>query len=304
MRTTIRICLCGLLMLSFSAKAQQQATYAQYMFNGLAINPAYAGSHHAMDVSMLSRFQNVGLDGAPNTQSLAVHSPLINQRMAVGFLAVHDKISVINQTGINAIYAYRIPFLNKTTLSLGAQIGFSAYRADYSRLEIYNPDVAFSTDLRQSRPNIGAGIFYSGDLFYVGVSMPHMVNNVFQRGSDFQTVYQTIPLIVTGGYIFSANRLIKIKPNVLLKVADNRPVELDLNCNVLFDDVLWAGLSYKFNNAITMLFELQLTQQLRFGYSYSVTMGPIKQAELGSHELLLNYRFNFRAKGVVTPRYF
>jgi type IX secretion system PorP/SprF family membrane protein len=138
----------------------------------------------------------------------------------------------------------------------------------------------------------------------VGASMPHLVNNVFQRGTDLQTVYQSTPLIVTGGYIFAVDRLIKIKPNFLFKLNDNRPVELDVNCMVLFDEVLWAGLSYKFNNAATMIVEVQATQQFRFGYSYSITTGAIRQAELGSHEILINYRFNFRMKGVVTPRYF
>src|SRR5688572_14528200 len=168
------------LVLSFTTivvNGQQQATYAQYMFNGLAINPAYAGASRALDISVLSRFQNVGLSGAPNTQSLSVHSPLVNQRMAIGLLAVHDQIGVIEQTGVNGIYAYRLPFPNKTSLAFGAQVGFTSYQADYSQLELYNPDLAFTNDVRQSRPNLGAGIFYSGDLFYVGVSMPHLVNN-------------------------------------------------------------------------------------------------------------------------------
>jgi type IX secretion system PorP/SprF family membrane protein len=98
--------------------------------------------------------------------------------------------------------------------------------------------------------------------------------------------------------------MLKIKPNFLFKMVDDRPVELDLNANILFDEVIWFGLSYKFSNAITMLTELQITDQFRFGYSYSVTTGPIRTAELGSHEILLNYRFKFNMKGIVTPRYF
>lgn len=287
-----------------TALAQQQATFAQYMFNGLAINPAYAGSHEALSVSLLTRFQNVGLQGAPTTQTFAVHSPLVNQRMAVGFMVVHDKIGVIGQTGISGVYAYRIPINDDATLSFGLQAGLGMYNAQYSKLDVYQSDVLFADDIRQTRPNFGAGIFYNHTNWFVGFSMPHMMNNVFSRGANLNTIKQSTPMILTGGYVYTINPMIIIKPNFLFKMVDDRPVELDLNANLLFDEVLWFGLSYKLSNELTMLTELQITDQFRFGYSYSVTMGPIRTAELGSHEILLNYRFKYNMKGIVTPRYF
>src|ERR1043166_4448271 len=117
---------------SLGAAAQQVASYTQYMFNGLAINPAYAGSHEALSTSFLSRFQNVGLRGSPNTQTLSIHSPLLNKRVALGMLVIHDQISVIDQTGVHFSYAYRLPvFSGKGTLSMGIQAGIGFYRADY-----------------------------------------------------------------------------------------------------------------------------------------------------------------------------
>lgn len=304
MMTRLFISLVMSIIFCGTALAQQQATFAQYMFNGLAINPAYAGSHEALSASLLTRFQNVGLQGAPNTQTFAVHSPLVNQRMAVGFMVVHDKIGVISETGINGIYAYRIPMNNDATLSFGLQAGLGMYNAQYSKLDVYQSDVLFTDDIRQARPNFGAGVFYNRTNWYVGFSMPHMINNVFARGANLNTIKQDIPIILTGGYVYTINQMLKIKPNFLFKIVDNRPVELDLNANILFDEVVWFGLSYKVSNALTMLTELQVTDQFRFGYSYSATMGPIKTAELGSHEILLNYRFKFNMKGIVTPRYF
>ncbi|MGE0590723.1 MAG: type IX secretion system membrane protein PorP/SprF [Cyclobacteriaceae bacterium] len=296
-----------LLVLSFAqnAVAQQQATYAQYMFNGMAINPAYAGNHGALSASFLSRFQNVGLNGAPNTQTFSAHSPLVNQRMAVGFMVIHDKIGVIGQTGINGVYAYKIPVSEDATLSFGLQAGIGMYNARYSQLDLYNQgDQVFTDDVRQTRPNFGAGVFYDHKTWFVGASMPHMVNNVFSRSNNLRTIKQSTPIILSGGYVFELNPMFKIKPNFLFKMVDDRVVEFDLNTHLLFDEVLWVGMSYKFSNAFTMMTELQVTDQLRFGYAYSVTTGPLRTAELGSHEILLNYRFKFNLKGVVTPRYF
>jgi type IX secretion system PorP/SprF family membrane protein len=294
------------------AVSQQVASYAQYMFNGLAINPAYAGSHEALSATVLGRFQNVGLRGAPNTQTFSLHSPLLNKRIALGLLVIHDQISVINQTGVHFMYAYRLPVNNnQANLSFGLQGGIAMYNANYTQLDVYSntnpalpPDPAFSQDVRESRPNIGAGVYYTTKVAYLGLSMPHMLNNVFERGENFQTVYQNKAIILSGGYVFTLSRSLKLKPNFLFKVIDERPVEFDLNANLLIDEVLWAGLSYKSSNQIAAMTQLQLTDQIQFGYSYTVTAGPIKTVELGSHEVMLNYRFKFNKKGIVSPRYF
>ncbi len=283
---------------------QQQATFAQYMFNGMAINPAYAGSHEALSVNFLSRFQNVGLPGAPTTQTLSIHSPLLNERIALGLLVVNDNISVINQTGINGVYAYRLPMRKGAVLSMGIQAGVSLYQANYSQLETYQADPLFAQDVRQARPNFGVGFYYSTNLWYAGISMPHMMNNLFEHGANFETIHQSVPMIVSGGYVLTLSRMIKFKPNFLFKYIDSRAVEMDLNANFLFDEVLWVGVSYNFSQSLNWLMEAQITDQFRVGYSYSVAMGPINTAALGSHELLINYRFKKYSKGIVTPRYF
>lgn len=304
----------SVLVLLFSTSmgiAQQIATYSQYMFNGLAINPAYAGSQEALSVTALGRFQNVGLPGAPNTQTFAAHTPLINNRVGVGLLVIHDQLSVISQTGVHFSYAYRLPINRKgTTLSFGLQSGMSMYKAEYTKLDLYNnaqtgmPDPAFSQNIRDSRPNIGAGVYYTTPVGYVGLSMPSMLNNVFERGRNITTVYQNVPIILTGGYVFTLNRTLKLKPNFLFKMVDGQPVEFDINANMLYDEVLWFGLSYKSSKQVVMLTQFKINDQLQFGYSYTISAGPIRTAELGSHEVMVNYRFWFNKKGVVSPRYF
>lgn len=293
-----------LVLSALDIQAQQEAMYAQYMFNGLAINPAYAGQHRALSVNVLSRFQNVGLPGAPTTQTLAVHSPLASQRFAVGALFIHDKIGVISQTEFSGVYAYRIPVTTRSTLSFGIQAGVSRYSAMYSQLDIYQTDPAFSQDINETRPNIGAGVFYDHTNWYVGLSMPHMLNNVFSRSNNLTTIHQPFPVILTGGYVFQISRAIHFKPNSLIKMVDGRIVEIDINANFLFDEVLWVGVSYHSSQAINLLTDIQLTDQLRLGYSYSIALGEIKSAEIGSHEVFLGYVFKFNSKGIVSPRYF
>jgi type IX secretion system PorP/SprF family membrane protein len=297
--------LLGSFFFVLSAHAQQQATFAQYMFNGLAINPAYAGEHKALSISALSRFQNIGLPGAPNTQSLAIHSPMVDQRFSVGALVVHDRIGVIDQTGVSGIYSYRIPIADHVSLSMALQAGFSFYRANYSQLETYQPDPVFAQNVSQNRPNIGAGAFLSKyQSWYVGLSSPHLMNNVFTRGAELTTVRQNVPFILSAGYVLTISRKLKFKPNTLFKMVDNRPVEFDANANFLIDEVLWLGVSYRSSKAMNFMTEIQVTDQLRFGYSYSIAFGPIRQIEIGSHEFFVGYILSYKMKGIVSPRYF
>jgi len=297
---------CILLLVATMATAQQTATYSQYMFNTLAINPAYAGSHDALSISALGRFQNVGLPGAPTTQTFSAHTPLLNKRVGVGMMVIHDELSVISQTGVHFSYAYRLPLNDKgATLSMGLQAGMSMYNAQYSRLDSYNAnDPFFRQDIRNSRPNFGAGVYYSNATTFLGLSMPSMLNNVFDRGNAITTVYQNVPIILTGGHVITLNRILKLKPGFLFKLVDGQPVELDINANMLFDEVLWFGLSYKSSRQLVTLTQFKINEQLQFGYSYTISSGPIRTAELGSHEIMVNYRFWFNKNGLVSPRYF
>jgi type IX secretion system PorP/SprF family membrane protein len=305
MRRSFFIFLFLIIVLHTEVFSQQVATYAQYMFNGLAINPAYAGNHGVLSATALARFQNVGLPGAPQTQTFSLHSPLLNKRVGLGMLVIHDEISVIDQTGVHFSYAYRIPVSKKATLSMGLQGGMSFYRADYTKLDTYDPnDPAFSDDIREYRPNIGAGLLLYTNEYYIGISAPSLINNGFDRGAQFETVYQNKPVLITGGYVFTLHRLLKLKPVFLFKILDGAPVEFDLNANLLFDEVLWVGLSYKSSKTVSIITQAQLTDQIQFGYSYQITAGPIRVVELGSHEIMINYRFKYNKKGLASPRYF
>jgi type IX secretion system PorP/SprF family membrane protein len=295
-------------VVAMESRAQQVATYSQYMFNQLAINPAYAGSHGALSATFLSRFQNLGLPGAPNTQTLSLHAPTNNRNVALGLLAIRDQIGVIDQSGIHGSYAYRLPVTilrSRGILSLGVQAGMSTYNADYTELDRYDmADPAFDEDIRQTRPNFGAGVFFSSPDWYLGLSMPHMMNNVFDRNSSLETIRQNVPLMLAAGYVFPIHRQLKLKPNMLFKLIDGKPVELDLNAMLLFDEVVWVGVSYKVSSAVNLITQIQATDQLSFGYSYNITTGKLAAVDLGSHEMMLNYRFKYYKKAIVTPRYF
>lgn len=296
----------SLSLLAPKVKAQQEIMFTQYMFNGLALNPAYAGSHEAVSMTFLARDQWGGIEGAPNTQTFSIHSPVNKKSIALGLQIIHDKISVFNQYGVNAAYAYRIPTGNGT-LSFGLQGGFTSYQAELTQLSTNHTSEVFGADVSKFLPNFGAGVYYYSKKYYLGFSIPQLISNSLHDeivGVD-SDARQKRHYFLTSGYVFDLSRNVKFKPNALLKVVEGAPIELDLNANVLLNNVVWLGLSWRSFADFDALLELQVNNQLLIGYSYDfANTTDLRRVNSGSHELMLNYRLRYAKKKVVTPRLF
>lgn len=303
----------GLGLMGFKSNAQQQAMFTQYMFNQLALNPAYAGIHEGISTSFLSRWQWVGFEGAPQTQTFSIHSPIKYRQVALGAVLVHDKIGITESYGLNLDYAYRIALFNDTKLSFGLQATLNQYKVDYTRSEGNDPVLA-SQNVSEFNPNFGAGIMMHADHYYVGFSMPILFNNEVELAATTdpntgEIVRNYGDLVqhyfLTGGYVFPLSRNLKLKPNVLLKWVDGAPLEIDLNANLLINEIVWLGLSYRSLDSFDALIQFQATPNLQFGYAYDFyTTSDLRQAQNGSHEIMINFVFNKRSDKVVTPRYF
>jgi len=290
--------------------SQQEAMFTQYMFNGLAINPAYAGSHQTLEFTALAREQWTGLDGAPSTQTFTAHSPLKNRSIGLGLSVIHDKIGVTSQFGVYGAYSYRIQFNNKGVLSMGLQAGFTQYQEDLTKLQgsIRDPnDPNFSQDqISKFMPNFGAGLYYYTQRFYMGLSSPYLVQN---KLDNIETAYsearQKRHYFYTTGYVFDLSRSVKFKPNLLFKVVEGAPLEIDINANFLFQELLWLGVSYRSFDSFDAIVQLNVTEQFSIGYAYDfATTTELKRLHSGSHELMLNYRVKPPRRRMLTPRYF
>ena len=169
-----------MLLISSNTNAQQETMYTQYMSNVLSINPAYAGSNDMLSFNAVSRNQWVGINGAPETQTFSVHSPITKYRMGLGLSFLKDKIGPISQTGVNIDYSYTIDFDRRRYLAFGLKGGVNFYAANYTDLELINQnDYVFQTDqFHRFLPNVGVGVYYYTERFYAGLSAPKLIENV------------------------------------------------------------------------------------------------------------------------------
>ena len=299
---TIAGVVCALLV-----AGQHTPLTSQYLFNGLLINPAYAGSRDALTANITHRQQWVGFDGAPITQVMSLHSPIGRTKMGLGMVLYNDHIGVSNETGLFSNFAYRIRF-PQGKLSFGIGAGISMLRADWSQVALQDQnDQSFAGQTSAAiRPNFSGGAYYYTKTWYVGASMPFalvhsydLVNpgyNLAQERFDMQPM-------LTGGYVLELNDDIKLKPTTLIRYRLESGVQADISSNVIYKEKVWVGLSYRTGDALIGMVEFLPTPQWRFGYSYDMGLSAIRPYHNGSHELMVQYEFGYRIR-VRDPRYF
>lgn len=301
--------LVGLLFSTKQAKAQQDAQYTMYMYNGLALNPAYAGSRDRISATGLFRTQWVGIDGAPQTQSFFIHAPLFNQKMGAGLVVVNDKLGVNQTTEVRGAYSFRIN-MNKSTLAFGIQGGLTRYEASLNDVQhsISNNilDPAFNEQFVDFLPNFGVGAFFNTQKFYIGLSVPQLLNNDITNGiSDAR---QSVHYFLTSGYVFDLSPTIKLKPSFLFKYVQGTPWSIDINANLNFFDRFGAGISYRVDDSIDFIFDWAITQDLTIAYAFDYTLTDLGEYNSGSHEIMLRYEFSLGGKNkgtkIITPRHF
>lgn len=307
MRIHLHILLVASVLFPALCKAQHTPLTSQYLFNGLVINPAYAGSRDALAANINYRHQWVGFDGAPVTQTISVHAPLKRRKLGLGLVLYNDKIGVSNETGVFSNYSYRIKFRNgKLAFGLGA--GFTVFRSQWSTLAVQQAnDQSFMTDTRgRFRPNFSGGAYYYTKKWFLGLSAPFLIARRFSPTNDGWRLSDTkadLQPMLTGGYLIELTHDTKLKPSALIRYRTASGIQADISTNLILKDKVWIGVSYRTADALIGSLEVLPTPQWRIGYAYDMGLSKLVAYHSGSHELMLQYEFGYRIR-VKDPRYF
>lgn len=282
---------------------------SQYMFNGLFLNPAYAGSHAYASGTLLHRDQWTGMAGAPTTSLLALDGPLWNKRMGVGFTLVHDQIGVSRDLEMAGQYAYRIRTGNSGTLAFGLKAGLSLYSARVSELVYWDQnDPLYQQDIRNVMVGrFGFGLYWHNDRSFAGLSLPTMLAGdaaMARIGDGGPEKFFERHFYLLAGHVFSINEDIDLKPSTLIKYQAAAPPEVDINLNALFRGRFWLGAGYRTGASVTGMVEYQVNPMFRVGYAYDMTTSALRRYGAGSHEIMLGIDLGKEPIRIKSPRYF
>ncbi|MCO6481154.1 MAG: type IX secretion system membrane protein PorP/SprF [Flavobacteriales bacterium] len=295
--------------LGMAASAQQELMTSQYMFNGLFLNPAYAGSHPYATATALHRSQWVGMEGAPRTNLLGVDAPMMDGKMGLGLTFSHDRIGVSRDMEVAAQYAYRIRTGTRGHLAFGLKAGVSMYTANLSDLVYWDAqDAVYQGNISNAAVGkFGFGLYWHDERTYIGLSVPTLQAADKQLVTDLATTpdhYFTQHYYFNAGHVFELNDNFDLKPSVLLKYQQQAPPEVDLNLNVLFKERFWLGAGYRTGDAIVAMVEYQISPMFRAGYAYDMTTSALRRYNGGSHEVMLGIDLGREPVMIKNPRYF
>ncbi|WP_243749298.1 PorP/SprF family type IX secretion system membrane protein [Mucilaginibacter agri] len=295
------------LFTTFTAKAQQDAQFSQYVFNGLYINPAYAGYKQDVYLSGFYRSQWTGLDGAPQTFSLAADAAVADERVGLGLMISQDRIGAQSSLAVYGNYAYKIQIGDNESskLSFGLGAGFIQNGLDGSKLHAGQPGDEYVPVGSQSfiLPDARLGVLYTNNDWFAGFSADNMVAH-FAKGLKSTTISVPVPqphYYLTAGAMIPLDEGVKLKPSFLIKDDRAGPTSLDLNLFMLLGERIWIGSTYrtaipswdKSNlqqslqkaNAVVGMIEFFATEKLRIGYAFDYSLTALSNYSYGSHEL-------------------
>lgn len=301
--------LLALLITTFSV-AQQYPVFTQYYFNELVINPAYAGAHVQLSATSMYRNQWVNFPGAPKTFNFTAHSSFVKNKVGIGLMVNHDEIGSYKNQHIYMSYAYKIHF-NKATLSMGLQAGINLLGADFSALSLQEiEDASFANTVNKLKPNFGVGLFYSKKNYFLGLSVPFLINNAVATSTEgfLAQIKEARYYFLRGGVILPLDRVDKIKlsPSFLVRTQEGQPLSVDLNVAFTFYDVFSIGESFRLGDSFMTFIDLKISEKIHFSYSYDWTQSELSRFSNGSHEFVINYRTPIRGihKNPECPSYY
>lgn len=298
----------GLLLLAGNTvSAQQEPNYTQYMFNTQTVNPAYAGTWESMGFMVLAREQWVGFENAPSTQTFTFQTLNRNKKVGLGLSIVNDKFGLEKRLAVYGDYSYLVKLDEELKLRLGLKLGFSNYSNNLTSYDLIDEtDPRFQGEIDQKfMPNFGVGAFLYKSNYYVGLSVPKIIQNDFKENyNNYSAQAEIRHFYLIGGYVFNLSENLKFKPTVLSKVTTGAPLQLDVTANFLIAERFWLGAMVRTGDSFGFIAQWIVNKNLRFGYAIDFTTTKLQNYSDGTHEIMVSYELKSLKEIFVSPRYF
>jgi len=296
-----RIIIISALALSNLVNAQQDPQFTQYFDNYLHVNPAYAGSSGMLSATAIHRQQWVGFDKHPQSTTFSLHTPLNYRSVGLGLTAVNDRIGPINQNMVYVDFSYTLRLGKTARLALGLKGGVNMLNVATQGLSnVQANDPAFANDLNQINPNVGFGIYYHDEHFFMGLSSPR----IMEKSATTTTYAEQRHYFGIIGGVFPVSAKWKLRPSVQVKATMGAPISMDISLAGIFADKLWLGAMNRWDAAAGGFVQYQITRQFRLGLAAEYGMTALRNYNNGTFEVLMSYDFNYKKTDVKSPRYF
>tara|TARA_B100000768_G_scaffold182039_1_gene208711 strand:+ start:3866 stop:5428 length:1563 start_codon:yes stop_codon:yes gene_type:complete len=268
------------------------------MLNEVIINPSALTKEKENKLTFMLRDQWSSFEGAPTTQSIS-YNHLNHSKYKKGISILNDRTGPITNINATLSGAYLISSKERNKLSLGASATFMQYKIDNSQITLEN-DGVFDPSLyggidKANGSSIAIGAYYYNTDYFIGLAVPNIIGKSLNISNNKNSNNLENHYYLNGGVNVDLANNNKIIPSFMIKKVGALPIQIDVNLRGVYNNFLWAGLSYRTADAVVVLFGLDYNQS-SFGYSYDITTSRIRIPSAGSHGLLYSYRFKSKQR--------
>lgn len=298
-----KIMLLLFLISSASLLAQQDPLYSQYQFNQLMINPAYAGMYSRISAGAITRFQWAGIEGAPKTNTITAQAGIMDGKIGLGGVILNDRFGVSNNYEVQLAGSYNINFEN-ARLGMGLQGGYIQYGYDFTdiQFDFFDDPEIMNGHQTISKPNFGMGFMYMSQHFFVGASIPRILNVSVTDGVTTSERYKR-HYYFTSGFVTEINR-IPVKTMALVRSMNGESLSTDISISAFLDNALWAGITVRDLKHFGGLAILQISDNMKLGYSVEMPTNSLVYGNYGTHEISLLFNFKVFRLAMFEEKYF
>ncbi|WKV12687.1 PorP/SprF family type IX secretion system membrane protein [Marivirga harenae] len=293
------------IFLPFCLNAQQDPLYNQYFFNQAMINPAYTGLNNVFNTTAISRLQWAGIDGAPTTNTLNVSSSAFKNKVGLGASLIYDSYGINSNTEFNIAYSYKIATPTGDVFSMGLQAGLVNINYDYNRLTLQYVDDVILNNAQASvtEENFGVGFWYMSKDYYVGLSVPRMLDININDGGMESTRYRR-HYYLSAGYVFDQLFALKFKPSILLMYMDKDNYAFDVNASFLLNEAIWLGASFRNFGTVGLNTQMKVGETLKLGYAFELPVNNTALTGFGTHSLMVSLDLELLGRHGLGRRFF
>ena len=281
--------------------AQQDPRFTLFNYNYAIINPAAVGSKEKLSLVVLHRQQWVGFSGgAPHTSTLSLDMPVFKLRSAVGMNFMNDNHGILQHNAVGFSYAVIAHTAEYGRLSTGINLTVNQLRSNFDAIQTdptnsnlaSDPNFNYGRNTTTYSPSASWGIYYYDRVFKFGLSFP------FYQGFSYYGAPSRglkVPhAIVTTGINLILNDKINYNPRVLFKATANAPFQVEIYNQFIFGRNLACGFTLRSGESVSGIISYTFHPQLNMSYSYDVVaLNQLRGTQHGSHEIGLNYVFQF-----------
>ena len=119
------------------------------------------------------------------------------------------------------------------------------------------------------------------------MSAPQLIGNKVQFFEDYDETDARLErhFFAYAGYRFKVNEDIIVEPSTFVRYVTPTPVQFEFSLRGIYKDQVWAGATYRMDDAVALAIGYTFQQNLMFGYSFDMTTSNIGKHSSGTHEL-------------------